>query len=1009
MASEELAERASGAAQVEVAGAKEAGSAEPPALGDFLRRLKQKYGILDSSTTGPSKPGTSLKAAGLVGRPAPSDSPVCTSEVATPASIASLPAECQAAAGGLSPQEPAWHVAPPETSAQQAQEPAQAPPPPPEQPQQPQQPGPADPAVCSSAAAQTPGADSEDAAAEDSDAIEELLRLEGLLQLRSRDEGEIRDADSSDGSSPTETLRAPGLGLSSAASSSVSEGLPGPLERCSPGTEGSPPSAAPPPGHGSALPSCLPPSARLPWPEINAALLQAGFPAVLAPAANGAAASSPEAGLAYRALDALLREHARLQAHAQRLADGVQGAGRREAAAAASLRAVCRRGAGAAAPAAACCPIARLRAAWPAARSLPGLPTPLVHGTPSHHPPVCRQKEGELQKWRRLALENQQLAREAQLAQAASGKGSQALAEEARRLAGRVEQLEREVHGKAAALARLQQHVAAREAREARRAAADKATYERLQRASAAGGAAGAPAAAAAAAAATVKGLRPLDICRIFETERASMAEELAVAQAERQVAEAQLARAKAALRAAGVGAEGGEELEGATRAAARTAAAAEARAARLEEEAAALCTELGARPTQAQIESLQRQVGGRAGIGMLSGASKEERKVAIMERQLHKAAAEKAAAASKAGSGGAAAPTPRPRERSTREAMRRDRGLRHLGLQAAADLPKPVLVETLQDACLLLECGDPLALCAAIAPVQDLAALVPRMESWIGDVCGAVFRDGAAHVPEALRQDSPADVPAILRHWLGELGALLEARATLRALCRALAGRRGAAPGAPPPTPAQAVPLVVQLVELESAALHSAEVIAAAEAALAADPAPLLHRIVRHFQELFGCPELGGVLPAMSRLAAAHAEAQAFLASLRTALGLPPGATLETCANMLQRLVEDKKELLLAMMHPAAPRGAGAGPAPEAQHAVVVEVAPRRRELQAAADAVIDRLAERRNFPRVEIYVPAPPGAHEAGGARRAARGAGGARRVAQGAGSPGREAAGS
>ena len=75
-----------------------------------------------------------------------------------------------------------------------------------------------------------------------------------------------------------------------------------------------------------------------------------------------------------------------------------------------------------------------------------------------------------------------------------------------------------------------------------------------------------------------------------------------------------------------------------------------------------------------------------------------------------------------------------------------------------------------------------------------------------------------------------------------------------------------------PPPwmhrqAPTQLVPLVGQLCELERQVLHSREVVAAAEAVLAADPHPLLHRTVTQFQQLFTCPSLEGVLPAMSRL----------------------------------------------------------------------------------------------------------------------------------------------
>lgn len=69
-----------------------------------------------------------------------------------------------------------------------------------------------------------------------------------------------------------------------------------------------------------------------------------------------------------------------------------------------------------------------------------------------------------------------------------------------------------------------------------------------------------------------------------------------------------------------------------------------------------------------------------------------------------------------------------------------------HLCLSAIPPPPLPlvaaasasaVLVEVVQDACALLECQQPLELCAALKLVQDLAALVPRMERFIGDVCG--------------------------------------------------------------------------------------------------------------------------------------------------------------------------------------------------------------------------------------------------------------------------------
>lgn len=176
------------------------------------------------------------------------------------------------------------------------------------------------------------------------------------------------------------------------------------------------------------------------------------------------------------------------------------------------------------------------------------------------------------------------------------------------------------------------------------------------------------------------------------------------------------------------------------------------------------------------------------------------------------------------------------------------------------------VLVELVQDACALLECRQPLELAAGVRAVQDTAALVPRMERFIGDVCGvrgwrsggrqmslwcppweaafrtwarldlplpsrwpapvhsltspcfgrfrlctcrlalpsrhltqAVFQRGLAHVPEAMRQDNPADVPAILGVWVAG------ARAGRRAGAWHVAGRGPArlldgSPAVPPP-----------------------------------------------------------------------------------------------------------------------------------------------------------------------------------------------------------------
>lgn len=62
-------------------------------------------------------------------------------------------------------------------------------------------------------------------------------------------------------------------------------------------------------------------------------------------------------------------------------------------------------------------------------------------------------------------------------------------------------------------------------------------------------------------------------------------------------------------------------------------------------------------------------------------------------------------------------------------------------------------------------------------------------------------------------------------------------------------------------------IPTVRQLVEHERNSLAAADTIAAAEQVVAAEPDVLLHRIVGHFQHLFSCPRLEGVLPALNQV----------------------------------------------------------------------------------------------------------------------------------------------
>jgi hypothetical protein len=208
---------------------------------------------------------------------------------------------------------------------------------------------------------------------------------------------------------------------------------------------------------------------------------------------------------------------------------------------------------------------------------------------------------------------------------------------------------------------RLKQALAAQRQREDRLRRADREAYDRLKRAHAASKAADTPAGAAVALKAATRELKPLDIVRIFEAERASLQEATAAAAAEARAAEAQLQRAQEALHAAGLPCEHFDELEGQARAAMREAAVAAERAAQLEQEATVLRSELAERPTQASSAPAPCCTASWAvrGIALASDSAcalltvqaqleSLQRQVAIMERQLAKAAEEKNASQAK-------------------------------------------------------------------------------------------------------------------------------------------------------------------------------------------------------------------------------------------------------------------------------------------------------------------------------------------------------------------------
>lgn len=147
---------------------------------------------------------------------------------------------------------------------------------------------------------------------------------------------------------------------------------------------------------------------HLPWASLHELLVERGFPGVLpageadmgAASGDSRQAVQPNPAALFTALHSLLREQARAAAHQQRLAEAAQAAARREGALVSSLTA------------------------------------------------AAKQRDGEIAKWKRLALDNQRAARDAQQAGGSLSQSREQLAAEARQLQGTVARLQAALHRK---------------------------------------------------------------------------------------------------------------------------------------------------------------------------------------------------------------------------------------------------------------------------------------------------------------------------------------------------------------------------------------------------------------------------------------------------------------------------------------------------------------------------------------------------------------------------------
>ena len=69
---------------------------------------------------------------------------------------------------------------------------------------------------------------------------------------------------------------------------------------------------------------------------------------------------------------------------------------------------------------------------------------------------------------------------------------------------------------------------------------------------------------------------------------------------------------------------------------------------------------------------------------------------------------------------------------------MRRDRAVAGMGLEAVQKLPHGVLAEILQEVAVVMGAADPMELPQAARRLVGVVRAVPRLQSFISDVCKA-------------------------------------------------------------------------------------------------------------------------------------------------------------------------------------------------------------------------------------------------------------------------------
>jgi len=155
---------------------------------------------------------------------------------------------------------------------------------------------------------------------------------------------------------------------------------------------------------------------------------------------------------------------------------------------------------------------------------------------------------------------------------------------------------------------------------------------------------------------------------------------------------------------------------------------------------------------------------------------------------------------------------------------------------------------------------------------------------------CTVVFRNGCGFLPEAQLSAGLNDLPAVLEHWVSELKRLASLEDTISDVSNLLYHQ---VPDDGPRGPvilgsSEILSRLRRLLNLAEEAKAANGVVATAQMAeRAGGPSALPMELIKHFQLIFDCPDIGGVLSCMNKVYIDLQAARNFKKTIASIMGV--------------------------------------------------------------------------------------------------------------------------